>query len=157
MKYFTAILLLAATAFAAPGEEDDDSGKSCKFGTYQCTKDNTGIEICDIAGQFELVGDCPKGTACQELPQNGFDLPFCTNKVKKIRAAAPAPDGHDGHDGQRKKGPQPGDKCTTPGQYQCLGRRAIQVCDIPHVLVKVGNCPKGSHCDYINNIPYCVV
>ena len=154
MKYFAAILLLAATAFAAPGEEYDDRDKSCKFGSYRCTKRNTGIEICDISSQFVLVGDCPKGTACQELPQNGFDLPFCTNKVKKIRAPAFAPGGSE-H--KKKKGPQPGDKCKTPGQYQCLGKRAIQVCDVEHVLQRVGGCPKTSHCDYINNIPYCVV
>ncbi len=154
MKYFAAVLLLAATAFAAPGEEYDDRDMSCKFGTYRCTKRNTGIEICDISGQFVLVGDCPKGTACQELPQNGFDLPFCTNKVKKIRAPAPGPDGSEGW---KKKGPQPGDKCKTPGKYQCLGKHAIQVCDVGHILERVGNCPKKSHCDYINNIPYCVV
>ncbi len=45
----------------------------------------------------------------------------------------------------------------TPGQYQCFGNNAIQVCDVLHILELVGNCPSTAHCAYINNIPYCVV
>lgn len=138
MKYLTAVLALAlaATALAAP-----TTGTTCTFGTYRCTTPNTGIEICDIAGQWELVGPCPNGTSCHDLPQNGFTLPFCTNNAQKLRA----------------RNDQPGDKCTTPGRYQCLGTGAIQVCDTQNVLEFVGNCPAGSHCDYIGVIPYCVL
>ena len=45
----------------------------------------------------------------------------------------------------------------TPGQYQCFGNNAIQVCSVLHVLELVGNCPSTAHCAYINNIPYGVV
>lgn len=51
---------------------------SCAFGTYECTTDGAGIQICGIGGFWELVGPCPSGTSCQDLPQNGYELPFCT-------------------------------------------------------------------------------
>ena len=145
MQYFTAVLALAATALAVPAPQADTAG--CTFGTYRCTTPNTGIEVCNIAGQFELVGPCPNGTACENLPQNGFTLPFCTNTATVTRRNGPPPP---------PPGPQPGNKCTTPGQYQCLGKTAIQVCDTSNILEKVGNCPAKSHCAYIGAIPYCV-
>ena len=202
MKHINVILFLAVSALAAPtGDDDGDRNQACTFGTYQCTPRNTGIDICDISGRFVLVGDCPKGTSCQELPQNGFDLPFCTNDAKKPRSfttdqgtAAEDTTGQDSqdttgddttgddttgddttgqditgentaaqdkpHDDGRKHDknrPRPGDRCRTPGRYDCFGRAAIQVCDVSHILRLVGNCPQTSHCAYINDIPYCVV
>ena len=144
MKSITAALVLAASAIAVPFPDGNETNTACTFGTYECTNPNTGIQICDIAGQWELVGNCPNGTSCQNLPQNGFDLPFCTNTIK-LKA----------RDG-RGRGPSPGDKCQTPGKYVCFGRNAIQVCDTSNILQLVGQCPQSSHCSYINGIPYCV-
>jgi hypothetical protein len=145
MKYITATLALAATALAAPQGTVKRTDETCAFGTYRCTDPNTGIEICDIAGQWELVGPCPNGTSCENLAQNGFTLPFCTN------TPAPATEKRNGRPGQ-----SPGEKCQTPGKYDCFGPYAIQVCDTQNVLQFVGNCPQRSHCDYLNGIPYCV-
>ncbi|KAL2151169.1 hypothetical protein VTH82DRAFT_6267 [Thermothelomyces myriococcoides] len=133
MKFITAAIALAASAIAAPSHPGDET---CKFGTYRCTTPNTGIEICDISGSWQLVGDCPEGTACN--PVDG--LPYCTVETK-VHA---------------RHGPKPGDKCSTPGRYDCFGRRAIQVCDTQNTLQLVGYCPKKSHCDYLNGIPYCL-
>jgi hypothetical protein len=128
-------LALAASAIAAPPERRE----TCKFSTYRCTSPNTGIEICTASGRWELVGPCPKGTACENLPQDGFQLPFCTNTANV-----------------QSPGPSPGEKCQTPGKYDCAGSYAIQVCDIQNVLQFVGNCQGNSHSDYLNGIPYCV-
>ena len=211
--YIAAALALVAAALAAPTMSHADTSTPCTFGTYRCTTPNTGIEVCDIGGHFELVGDCPKGTDCQNLPQNGFTLPFCTNTPKlKARGGDNDNDkdkdndkdndkdrdkdndkhkdndndkdkdndkdrdhdnrhwprmkprggrGNNDNDGNRRPqsppSPKPGDKCQTPGQYQCFGNNAIQVCDVLHILELVGNCPSTAHCAYINNIPYCVV
>ncbi|KAL2174847.1 uncharacterized protein P884DRAFT_271968 [Thermothelomyces heterothallicus CBS 202.75] len=140
MKFTAAALALAASAIAAPSK----GSESCQFGTYRCTTPNSGIEICNIAGKWELVGDCPEGTACENLPGgNGVVLPYCTNTAK-VQA-------RNGRPGQ-----SPGEKCTTPGRYDCFGPYAIQVCDTQNVLQFVGNCPDRSHCEYLNGIPYCV-
>lgn len=144
MKFIAAALVLAASAMAAPSPDTAGASTTCTFGTYRCTTPNTGIEICDIAGTWELVGPCPNGTACENLPQNGFTLPFCTTTAKTAVKA------------RNGRGPSPGDKCQTPGQYQCFGAYAIQVCDTSNVLERVGDCPQGSHCEYIGSIPYCV-
>src|SRR3569833_149276 len=112
MKYIAAVLALAASAVAAPSEKRTDS---CTIGTYACTADNSGIQICNVQGVWELVGACPSGTACENLPQNGFELPFCTNKAAKRDYGS-------------------GDYCSTPGRYQCLGYDAIQVCDTSNHL-----------------------
>ncbi|KAK3900993.1 hypothetical protein C8A05DRAFT_16769 [Staphylotrichum tortipilum] len=146
MKPIVTTFALATSALAAPTMSQADN-TPCTFGTYRCTTPNTGIEVCDIGGRFEMVGDCPKGTDCQNLPQNGFTLPFCTNQ--------PTVKARDRN--RRPPSPKPGDKCQTPGKYQCFGNNAIQVCDVLHILELVGNCPPTAHCAYINNIPYCVV
>ncbi|KAK0643779.1 hypothetical protein B0T16DRAFT_430243 [Cercophora newfieldiana] len=140
MKYL-AIAALTTTALATPLSPP----VNCTFGTYRCTTPNTGIEICNVLNQWELVGPCPSGTECTNLPQNGFTLPFCTNKV------APAVHKRNGRPGQ-----SPGEKCSTAGKYDCFGPYAIQVCDTQNVLQKVGDCPSGSHCDNLNGIPFCV-
>ncbi|OAA58490.1 hypothetical protein SPI_06563 [Niveomyces insectorum RCEF 264] len=137
---FTAVTIAAFVAAASASAVSKRGVEQCAFGTYACTADNTGIQICDINGVWELVGPCPSGTSCADLPQNGFDLPFCTNNPP-----APAKRGEH-HDGW----------CPTPGQYTCDGYNAIQVCNVTNGIEKVGNCPDNSHCAYINNIPYCV-
>ena len=142
MKYLTA-LALAAAAIASPAPLSPPVSPSCTFGTYRCTIPNTGIEICNVLNQWELVGPCPSGTTCSDLPQNGFTLPFCTAKAIVAK--------RNGRPGQ-----SPGEKCDTAGKYQCFGPYAIQVCDTQNVLQKVGDCPQGSYCDNLNGIPFCV-
>jgi hypothetical protein len=142
MKFITATLLLAATALAAPSEK---RGDRCDFGTYRCTTPNTGIEICNVAEEWELVGDCNNGTACNYVPANG--LPYCTNQVKP----KPKADKRNGRPGQ-----SPGEPCQTPGKYDCFGPYAIQVCDTQNTLQFVGKCPPRTNCQYLNGIPYCV-
>lgn len=146
----TTILSLAATAattaLAAPSNPRAPA-TTCQFGTYRCTiapSPNTGIEICNVLGQWELVGPCPAGTSCSDLPQNGFTLPFCT-------AVTGAAEKRNGRPGQ-----SPGERCDVAGKYQCFGPYAIQVCDTQNVLQFVGNCPERSHCDYLGGVPFCV-
>ncbi len=136
------VLALAASAFAAPTEQYN-YGETCKFGTYRCTGDISGIEICNVQGYWELVGPCPSGTSCEFLPQNGFELPFCTANPTPKAETAPV-----------KR--QAGSHCPTPGQYYCAGLGAIQVCDTQNQLQPVGSCPENSHCSYLNGIPFCV-
>lgn len=143
MKYTAALLAVAATTVAAVPSFSAAKRDQCTFGTYACLADGSGIQICDISGNWELVGPCPSGTSCEDLPQNGFDLPFCTSTPSKKTKR-----GDDGTVGY--------DWCPTPGQYTCDGWNAIQVCNTTNGLEKVGDCPNGSHCGYINNIPYCV-
>ncbi|CAK7236772.1 hypothetical protein SCUCBS95973_009724 [Sporothrix curviconia] len=148
MKY-TATLIAAATAVAAmPSFSSAANAKrdQCTFGTYACLADGSGVQICDIEGNWELVGACPGGTSCEYLPQNGYDLPFCTSNPTANKAKAKRDgDAYGGYDW-----------CPTPGQYTCDGWSAIQVCNTTNGLEKVGDCPAGSHCGYINNIPFCV-
>jgi hypothetical protein len=139
MKFIAAALVLAASAVAAPS---DKRTETCTLGNYRCTTPNTGIEICDISGQWKLVGECPDKTSCSNLPQNGFELPFCTDKKVTARNGRP--------------GQSPGEKCQTPGKYDCFGPYAIQVCDTQNILQFVGSCPQRTHCAYLNGIPYCV-
>ena len=140
MKFIVAALALAASAVAAPSEKRE----ACTFGSYRCTNPNTGIEICNYKGQWELVGDCPDDTSCSNLPQNGYELPFCTNNAPKVKA-------RNGRPGQ-----SPGERCQAPGRYDCFGPYAIQVCNTQKVLEFVGSCPERTHCAYLNSIPYCV-
>ncbi|KAK4225154.1 hypothetical protein QBC38DRAFT_421985 [Podospora fimiseda] len=147
MKFtITTILTLTSTVLAAPGLE---TRTACTFGTYRCTNPNTGIEICDVTNNWQLVGACPNGTVCTNLPQNGYTLPFCTNPP-----ATPTPTPKAAK--RNGRGPSPGEKCSTAGQYSCFGPYAIQVCDTQNVLQFVGDCPAKSHCEYLNGIPYCV-
>ncbi|KAK4143402.1 uncharacterized protein C8A04DRAFT_37413 [Dichotomopilus funicola] len=141
MKYIVAALALAASAVAAPSEKRTDT---CTFGTYACSSSNAGIQICNVSNQWEYVGDCPNNTVCKDLEQNGYTLPFCTEPE-------PAVEKRNGRPGQ-----SPGEKCQTPGKYDCFGPYAIQVCDTQNVLKYVGACPEKTHCEYLNGIPFCV-
>ncbi|CAK7229562.1 hypothetical protein SBRCBS47491_007289 [Sporothrix bragantina] len=153
MKYAVALIAAAATSVVAMPSLSSASKTTkrdqCTFGTYACLADGSGIQICDIEGNWELVGACPGGTICEYLPQNGYDLPFCTT------APTPTPTPLKKEKAKKRDG-STYNWCPTPGQYTCDGWNAIQVCNTTNGLEKVGNCPNGSHCSYINNIPYCV-
>lgn len=149
MKFLAAVLALAATALAFPSV-DKRGDEECKFGTYRCTTPPTGIEICNVTSQWQLVGPCPDGTECSYLPQNGFELPFCTNKPKAQDKRAVLDDRNN------RPGLSPGEPCPEPGRYDCFGAYAIQVCDVTNIMRFVGDCPERSHCEYLNGIPYCV-
>lgn len=140
MKFAAAALVLATSVIAAPSTSS--KREACTFGTYRCTADLAGIEICNVQSQWELVGDCPEGLACENLPSGGSELPFCTEPKTEKRNGRP--------------GQGPGDSCTTPGKYDCYGPYAIQVCNTSNVLEFVGDCPERSHCSYLNDIAYCV-
>ncbi|KAL2268790.1 hypothetical protein VTJ83DRAFT_3636 [Remersonia thermophila] len=173
MKYIAAIVALATSALALPSGEVDKRSQ-CTFGTYRCTNPNTGIEICDVSGNWVLVGPCPNGTTCSYLPQNGFDLPFCTNSppptptsttdceeptttlLTKRAAATNEPRAAEVEPRNGRPGLSPGEPCSTPGQYDCFGAYAIMVCDVTKIERFVGHCPERSHCEYLNGLPYCV-
>ncbi|KAK1834408.1 hypothetical protein QBC39DRAFT_344078 [Podospora conica] len=151
MKTFTFFSLTTTALGAALSPPVVTPPPQCTFGTYRCTTPNTGIEICDVLNQWQLVGPCPAGTACENLPQNGFTLPFCTAK-KPVAARAPAVvEIRNGRPGQ-----SPGERCTEPGRYDCFGPYAVQVCNVQGVLEFVGNCPQKSHCEYLGGLPFCV-
>jgi hypothetical protein len=147
MKYIIAAAALITAVAAVPPPPP-----TCEFGTYRCSPDKKGIEICDVTNNWVEVGPCPNGTSCSYLPQNGFELPFCTNnpdpKASNKREAEAEADG--------RGGLKPGDSCPTPGRYDCLGWGGIQVCDVTNIERFVGWCPQDSHCAYLNGIPYCV-
>ncbi|CAN8104079.1 unnamed protein product [Discula destructiva] len=50
MQFITAILALAATAFAAPNLSS--RGYECTFGQYACSHDGLTIKQCDITGHW---------------------------------------------------------------------------------------------------------
>lgn len=52
MQFTTAILALAATAFAAPNADNSARGYQCTFGQYACAKDGASIRQCNIAGNW---------------------------------------------------------------------------------------------------------
>ncbi|CAK7241762.1 MAG: hypothetical protein STHCBS139747_003232 [Sporothrix thermara] len=153
MKYTVALVAAAATSvaampsFSAANNNNNAKRGQCTFGTYACLADGSGIQICNIQGSWELVGPCPDGTSCEYLPQNGYELPFCTSNPNVKRS----PDG-----GADASAYGSYEWCPTPGQYSCDGWSAIQVCNTTHGLEKVGDCPAGSHCGYLNNLPFCL-
>lgn len=140
MKYIVAALALAASAVAAPSERRTEA---CTFGTYECSS-STGIQVCDIDNTWKYVGDCGAGEVCKDLDQNGYTLPFCTKPTEAVEK-------RNGRPGQ-----SPGEKCSTPGKYDCFGPYAIQVCNTQNVLELVGDCPQKTHCSYLYDIPFCV-
>ena len=132
-----AFLALAGSGLAMPNGRP---GADCTFGTYRCTVSGRGIEICTINKVFELVGDCPSGTACSNIGA----IPYCQVPPKTVAA-------RNGRDQQPPIG-----WCGVPGRYECLGETAIQVCGVDNKLVKVGDCPANSHCGNLNGIPFCL-
>jgi hypothetical protein len=51
MKFTPAIIIaLAAAAAAVP--DDTNPPKACTPGTYACTADAKGWQVCDVSGQF---------------------------------------------------------------------------------------------------------
>lgn len=54
----------------------DDETWCAAPGTYACTADGSGIDVCDAQNQLVLNGACPAGTHCEALASaNG--VPFC--------------------------------------------------------------------------------
>ena len=49
MKFIIAALALVSTAFAAPAEEKRGV---CTAGTYSCTPNNAGWQVCDVSGNW---------------------------------------------------------------------------------------------------------
>ncbi|PSR97354.1 hypothetical protein BD289DRAFT_451016 [Coniella lustricola] len=47
-------------------------------GTYTCTPDNHGINVCNTQNQLVLNGNCPAGSHCQPLASAG-GIPFCVS------------------------------------------------------------------------------
>jgi len=139
MQFTTVAATLLALAGSAVALPNGRPGAACTFGTYQCNVSGRGIEICNVNGVFEAVGDCPAGTACSNIGA----IPFCQN--------VPAIAARNGRDQQ-----PPAGWCGVPGRYECLGATAIQVCGVDNKLVKVGDCPANSHCDFLNGIPFCL-
>ncbi|KEZ44051.1 Uncharacterized protein SAPIO_CDS3790 [Scedosporium apiospermum] len=75
MKFIPAVIIaLAAVAAAAPDDarpptasptaSPTPSPAACTPGTYACTADARGWQVCDVSGQFVVAGTCPPGTSC---------------------------------------------------------------------------------------------
>ncbi|KAG7438746.1 hypothetical protein Forpi1262_v000333 [Fusarium oxysporum f. sp. raphani] len=56
MKFAITLAALASLAAATPL---DASSSSCKPGTYSCTPDNTGWQVCDVNHKYVAAGLCP--------------------------------------------------------------------------------------------------
>ncbi|KAJ9138055.1 hypothetical protein NKR19_g7945 [Coniochaeta hoffmannii] len=59
--FFATILALAAAATAAPTLE----ARACAPGTYSCTTDAKGWQVCDVSGKWVYAGGCPPDTHCE--------------------------------------------------------------------------------------------
>lgn len=56
-------------------------GSCSKPGSYVCSPDWSGIEVCDSSYQLEWNGACPYGTVCKYLPDGAAgQIPFCVTK-----------------------------------------------------------------------------
>ncbi|CAM1506092.1 Fc.00g057330.m01.CDS01 [Cosmosporella sp. VM-42] len=60
MKFtLAAVLALAACASAAP------KPKGCTPGTYACTPDALGWQVCNTSRKWVFAGTCPPETSCK--------------------------------------------------------------------------------------------
>lgn len=141
MHFTTAVLALAATALAAPSSQTKRDGATCDaLGQYSCSADGTKILQCDATLHLAEIGPCPTGTVCEYVEGTGDvpTLPFCKVPATKRDVT-----------------------CSAPGTYQCgtnpeTGVPGIRVCDSTNHLQWNGDCPADTHCDYLNNIPFCL-
>lgn len=63
--------------FADASKEKRGASTSCAApGTYSCTWDHKGINVCDSQNVLEFNGACPEGTHCQNLA-SANNIPFC--------------------------------------------------------------------------------
>ncbi|KAL7762488.1 hypothetical protein ACKLNR_009023 [Fusarium oxysporum f. sp. zingiberi] len=72
MKFAITLAALASLAAATPL---DASTSSCKPGTYSCTPDKTGWQVCDVSHKYVAAGVCPPGTSCVFYKKSAS--PYC--------------------------------------------------------------------------------
>ncbi|CCT63030.1 uncharacterized protein FFB20_08694 [Fusarium fujikuroi] len=72
MKFTIALAALVSLAAATPL---DASSTGCKPGTYSCTPDKTGWQVCDVNGKYVAAGVCPPKTSCVFYKPSGS--PYC--------------------------------------------------------------------------------
>ncbi|KAK1757312.1 hypothetical protein QBC47DRAFT_375650 [Echria macrotheca] len=49
------------------------ASSACVVGTYQCTADETGVQVCDLNGGWTLATGCPPSTHCITINS----IPYC--------------------------------------------------------------------------------
>ncbi|KAF4333302.1 hypothetical protein FBEOM_12888 [Fusarium beomiforme] len=69
MKAFPLLTLMAALAAATPAP------KGCTPGTYSCTPDLKGWQVCNVDRTWVFAGACPPNTGCLFNKQNSS--PYC--------------------------------------------------------------------------------
>ncbi|KAJ4060454.1 hypothetical protein NW761_002501 [Fusarium oxysporum] len=72
MKFAITLAALASLAAATPL---DASTSSCKPGTYSCTPDSAGWQVCDVNHKYVAAGVCPPGTSCVFYKKSAS--PYC--------------------------------------------------------------------------------
>ncbi|KAL4730814.1 hypothetical protein ACLX1H_002855 [Fusarium chlamydosporum] len=78
---FTAIIVATIASLAAATPLNAAPSK-CKPGTYSCTPDKTGWQVCDVSGKYVAAGACPPKTSCVFNVKNGS--PYCLPPGFKI-------------------------------------------------------------------------
>ncbi|KAI1488580.1 hypothetical protein F5X96DRAFT_671516 [Biscogniauxia mediterranea] len=78
--YFFTPLFLAALALAAPQDAIRRSPSQCPSGSYQCSNDLLGWEVCNAHGEWVNAGSCQNQSTCYIHPHN--NLPYCTESPK---------------------------------------------------------------------------
>ncbi|KAI8648658.1 hypothetical protein NCS57_01477600 [Fusarium keratoplasticum] len=87
MKFAAVVAAFASVAAAAPSGVK--ASMACTPGTYACTSDAKGWQVCtiyglsgnitgqpgNITGHFVFAGTCPSGTSCQFLQAS--KSPYC--------------------------------------------------------------------------------
>ncbi|KAF5023460.1 hypothetical protein F66182_4505 [Fusarium sp. NRRL 66182] len=68
-------LIVAAIASTAAATPLDTTSSACKPGTYSCTPDKTGWQICDVTNKWVAAGACPPKTSCVFYPKS--KSPYC--------------------------------------------------------------------------------
>ncbi|KAM0197418.1 hypothetical protein ACHAPA_001396 [Fusarium lateritium] len=71
---FTAIAIAAIASVAAATPLNASPG-GCKPGTYLCTPDKSGWQICDVSGKYVAAGACPPKTSCVFYQKSAS--PYC--------------------------------------------------------------------------------
>ncbi|KIM94557.1 hypothetical protein OIDMADRAFT_184256 [Oidiodendron maius Zn] len=72
MKIIIPAVALIATAFGNPTVA---KRWVCTPGTYSCTPDNTGWQVCGVSGNWVFAGVCPPNTGCVFDDSN--QSPYC--------------------------------------------------------------------------------
>ncbi|KIN08960.1 hypothetical protein OIDMADRAFT_16796 [Oidiodendron maius Zn] len=72
MRFIIPVLALLATAFGKPTQV---KRWACTPGTYSCTTDNKGWQVCNVSGDWVFAGTCPPNTDCVFFPAS--QSPYC--------------------------------------------------------------------------------